>query len=228
MLTPEYLQAVSYTHLDVYKRQMYRTQRNYENVQRMLFNGIGEYDIPQIESIQFNNAEFIGFNYARNAKEPENKAVHFFLDDYQFTRVWTEPDRYIPMLQRFKYVLTPDFSLYTDFPKPLQIYNHYRKHWIGAYWQMYGINVIPTICWSDQKSFEWCFDGEPTQSVVAVSSVGTQNNKEKKRCFLDGYHEMVERLQPTQIIFYGRVPDECKKNIIHIKQFSEKWHDAEV
>ncbi len=192
-------------------------KRNYENVQRMLFNGIGEYDIPQIESIQFNNAEFIGFNYARNAKEPENKAVHFFLDDYQFTRVWTEPDRYIPMLQRFKYVLTPDFSLYTDFPKPLQIYNHYRKHWIGAYWQMYGINVIPTICWSDQKSFEWCFDGEPTQSVVAVSSVGTQNNKEKKRCFLDGYHEMVERLQPTQIIFYGRVPDECKKNIIHIK-----------
>ena len=208
--------------------KMYRTQRNYENVQRMLFNGIGEYDIPQIESIQFNNAEFIGFNYARNAKEPENKAVHFFLDDYQFTRVWTEPDRYIPMLQRFKYVLTPDFSLYTDFPKPLQIYNHYRKHWIGAYWQMYGINVIPTICWSDQKSFEWCFDGEPTQSVVAVSSVGTQNNKEKKRCFLDGYHEMVERLQPTQIIFYGRVPDECKKNIIHIKQFSEKWHEAEV
>ena len=207
--------------------KMYRTQRNYENVQRMLFNGIGEYDIPQIESIQFNNAEFIGFNYARNAKEPENKAVHFFLDDYQFTRVWTEPDRYIPMLQRFKYVLTPDFSLYTDFPKPLQIYNHYRKHWIGAYWQMYGINVIPTICWSDQKSFEWCFDGEPTQSVVAVSSVGTQNNKEKKRCFLDGYHEMVERLQPTQIIFYGRVPDECKKNIIHIKQFSEKWHEAE-
>ena len=208
--------------------KMYRTQRNYENVQRMLFNGIGEYDIPQIESIQFNNAEFIGFNYARNAKETENKAVHFFLDDYQFTRVWTEPDRYIPMLQRFKYVLTPDFSLYTDFPKPLQIYNHYRKHWIGAYLQMYGINLITTICWSDQKSFEWCFDGEPTQSVVAVSSVGTQNNKEKKRCFLDGYHEMVERLQPTQIIFYGRVPDECKKNIIHIKQFSEKWHEAEV
>ncbi len=207
---------------------MYRTQRNYENVQRMLFNGIGEYDIPQIESIQFNNAEFIGFNYARSAKNPEDKAVHFFLDDYQFNRVWTDPDRYIPMLQRFKYVLTPDFSLYTDFPKALQIYNHYRKHWLGAYWQMQGINIIPTICWSDQKSFEWCFDGEPTQSVVAVSSVGTQNNKEKKQCFLDGYHEMVGRLQPTQIIFYGRVPDECKENIIHIKQFSEKWHEAEV
>lgn len=207
---------------------MYRTQRNYENAQRMLFDGVGQYSTPAIEPTQFDNAEFIGFNYARSAKNPEDKAVHFFLDDYQFNRVWTDPDRYIPMLQRFKYVLTPDFSLYTDFPKALQIYNHYRKHWLGAYWQMYGINVIPTICWSDQKSFEWCFDGEPTQSVVAVSSVGTQNNKEKKQCFLDGYHEMVERLQPTQIIFYGRVPDECKENIIHIKQFSEKWHEAEV
>ena len=149
---------------------MYKEQRNYENVQRMLFDGVGRYDIPEIEPTQFNNAEFIGFNYAKSAKNPENKAVHFFLDDYQFTRVWTEPDRYISMLQRFKYVLTPDFSLYTDFPKSLQIYNHYRKHWLGAYWQMHGINVIPTICWSDRDSFEWCFDGEPTRSVVAVFS----------------------------------------------------------
>lgn len=162
---------------------MYRAQRNYENVQRMLFDGIGRYDIPELEPTQFDNAEFIGFNYAKSAKNCEDKAVHFFLDDYQFNRVWTDPDRYIPMLQKFKYVLTPDFSLYTDFPKPLQIYNHYRKHWLGAYWQMHGINVIPTICWSDRDSFEWCFDGEPTQSVVAVSSVGTQNGSEKKHGF---------------------------------------------
>ena len=194
----------------------------------MLFDGIGQYAIPEIEPTQFENAEFIGFNYAKSAKNPESKVVHFFLDDYQFTRVWTDPDRYIPMLQRFKYVLAPDFSLYTDFPKPLQIYNHYRKHWLGAYWQMLGINVIPTICWSNQESFEWCFDGEPTHSVVAISSVGTQNGTEKKQCFLDGYFEMIKRLEPTQIIFYGRVPDECKGNIVHIKQFTEKWNKAEV
>ena len=88
--------------------------------------------------------------------------------------------------------------------------------------------MIPTICWSNWDSFEWCFDGEPTQSVVAVSSVGTQNSTEKKQRFLEGYLEMVARLQPTQIIFYGRVPDECKGNIVHVKQFSEKWHEVEV
>ena len=207
---------------------MYKTKRNYENVQKILFDGVGQYNMPILESTQFDNAEFIGFNYASGANHPKNKAVHFFLDDYQFNRVWTDPDKYIPMLQKFKYVLTPDFSLYTDFPKALQIYNHYRKHWLGAYWRLHGINVIPTICWSDKDSFEWCFDGEPTQSVVAVSSVGTQNSEEKKQCFLDGYHEMEKRLRPSQVIFYGNVPEECKGNIIHIKQFDEKWNRAEV
>ena len=76
---------------------------------------------------------------------------------------------------------------------------------------MHGINVIPTICWSDQKSFEWCFDGEPTQSVVAVSSVGTQNNKEKKQCFLDGYHEMVERLQLHRLSFMAEYQMNARK-----------------
>lgn len=207
---------------------MYREQRNYENAQRMLFDGIGQYAIPEIEPTQFDNAEFVGFNYARGAKGAESKAVHFFLDDYQFTRVWTDPDRYIPMLQRFKYVLTPDFSLYTDFPKPLQIYNHYRKHWLGAYWQMHGINVIPTIGWSDRESFEWCFDGEPTHSVVAVSSVGTQVKKEARQQFLEGYLEMMERLHPEQIIFYGKVPEECKGNIVRVQAFSDKWNKVEV
>ena len=207
---------------------MYRAMRNYENIQRMKFDGVGEYGIPEIKPTQFDCADFIGFNYAKGAREPENKAVHFFLDDYQFNRVWNDPDRYIDLFRRFRYVLTPDFSLYTDFPKALQIYNHYRKHWLGAYWQLNGINVIPTVCWSDKESFEWCFDGEPTQSVVGVSSVGTQKSKDTKRKFLDGYFEMVDRLQPTQIIFYGNVPEECNGNIVRVKQFTDKWNEAEV
>lgn len=207
---------------------MYKQNRNYENIQKMMFDGVGKYNIPIIEATQYEGADFIGFNYAKSTKDTESKAVHFFLDDYQFNRVWTDTDKYIEMLKRFKYVLTPDFSLYTDFPKALQIYNHYRKHWLGAYWQEHGIRVIPTICWCDKESFEWCFDGEPTHSVVAISSVGTQNSKERKRKFLDGYFEMIDRLQPTQIIFYGSVPEECKGNIVRVKVFSEKWNQAEV
>lgn len=74
--------------------------------------------------------------YARGkCSNPEEKAVHFFLDDYQFDTLWRNPDRYVDKLSKFRYILTPDFSTYTDFPKVIQIYNHYRKHWIGAYLQ---------------------------------------------------------------------------------------------
>ena len=167
-----------------------------------------------------------GFNYAKTCKEPEKKGVHFFLDDYQFNRLWTDVDRYIPMLQKFRYVMSPDFSTYTDFPKAIQIYNHYRKHWVGAYLQEAGIQIIPTISWSTPDSFEWCFDGEPQGGVVAVSSLGVMNSKEKKELFLIGYEEMIRRICPDTIIFYGYVPDECMGNIVRVRAFTEKFNEV--
>lgn len=187
---------------------------------------MGVYQIPQIQATHYNSCEFIGFNYARSEKDKNNKGVHFFLDDYQFNRLWTNIDQYISLLSQFKYVLSPDFSMYTDFPKALQIYNHYRKHWIGAYLQEAGVNVIPTIAWSTPDSFEWCFDGEPKGGCVAVSSVGCMKSKKSKELFVLGYREMVKRLEPTQILFYGSVPDECIGNIVRVKQFSEKFKEA--
>ena len=205
----------------------YRNRRNYENLERRIFDGVGEYGIPQIEPVTYEGGcDWIGFNYAKTCKEPEKKGVHFFLDDYQFNRLWTDIDRYIPLLQRFRYVMSPDFSTYTDFPKTIQIYNHYRKHRVGAYLQEAGIQVIPTISWSTPDSFDWCFDGEPEGGTVAASSVGVMNSKEKKTLFLAGYEEMVRRLHPETIIFYGSVPDECKGKNVRVRAFMEKFKEA--
>lgn len=201
--------------------------KRYENLEKRIFDGIGEYGIPEIKPTTFESGcEFISFNYAKSCKNREDKGIHFFVDDYQFNRLWIRPDNYLSMLQDFRYVMTPDFSVYTDFPKVVQIYNHYRKHWIGAYLQEFDIDVIPTIAWSTPDSYDWCFDGEPTNSVVAVSSVGTQKNKEAKELFIQGYKEMIKRLEPETIIFYGKVPEECKENIVHIKAFYEKFNEA--
>ena len=122
----------------------------YENLNRLIFQGVGEYGIPRLEAEIFEgNCEFVGFNYARgNCQNPEEKAVHLFIADYQFVALWSKVERYVEKLRKFRYVLTPDFSTYTDFPKAIQIYNHYRKHWVGAYLQEYGCRVIPTISWS--------------------------------------------------------------------------------
>lgn len=202
---------------------MYRQEKNYENLQKRIFAGVGEYGIPQIYPAHYKECEWTGFNYARSEKNRAGKGVHFFLDDYQFNSVWKTPDKYLDMFRQFTHVMSPDFSTYTDFPKAIQIYNHYRKHWVGAYLQENGVNVIPTISWSTPDSFEWCFDGEPVGGAVAVSSVSAANSREKKVLFLAGYNAMIERLCPETVLFYGKVPDECQGNIIQIPPFHKRF-----
>lgn len=198
--------------------------RNYENVNKCHFKGTGKYDIPIIHPEKYEPCRFIGFNCAASCKKERDRiGIHFYLDDYQFLRVWNMIDYYLPMLRTFKFVMAPDFSIYLDYPLALQIYNHYRKHWIGAYLQHNGIRVIPTISWSDKSSYDWCFDGEPAGSVVSVSAIGTQMNKRSKELFLEGYREMMTRLRPQAILFYGAVPEECEGNIIKIKSYQEKF-----
>lgn len=149
---------------------MYRTERNYENLNKGIFPGAGRFDIPILRPELTTAENWISFNYAKGCEEPSEHGVHFFVDDYQFNRIWAHPDNYLGMMARFDTVCTPDFSTYTDFPRIIQIYNHYRKHWLGAYWQAHGIKVIPTISWSTPDSFAWCFDGEPVGGAVAVST----------------------------------------------------------
>lgn len=200
----------------------------YNNLNIMNFYGVGDYNIPPIfkNEIKFDN--FIGFNFAKTCKNPSENAIHFFLDDYQFERVWEMPSRYLNLLKKFQCVCSPDFSMYTDYPKAIQIFAHFKKHWLAAYWQRHGIKVIPTIGWSDKKSYEWCFDGEPKNATIAISSVGTQNNKKAKKLFLLGYEKMLEVLEPETIIFYGSIPQECRGNIVQIKAFHEKFIEARM
>ncbi len=158
---------------------------NFENLDKFSFAGVGKYNIPQINPVTtYPDGDFIPINYAKTEKFPETKNVHFFVDDYQFVRCWNQPDRYIPILQKFNSVCSPDFSTYTDMPVAMQIYNHYRKHWLAAYWQLHGMRVYPTISWSTQDSYDWCFDGEPVGGIVAVSCVGTQKSKKASGFFL--------------------------------------------
>lgn len=193
---------------------------NFENLDKRSFPGVGKYGIPQIEAVtEYPHGEFVPMNYAKTAKDKGDKIIHCFVDDYQFVRYWNHPDKYIPGLSQFKAVCAPDFSTYTDMPLAMQIYNHYRKHWLAAYWQTQGLTVYSTISWSTPQSYEWCFDGEPEGGIVAVSSVGTQNNAEGKRLFLQGYEEMMKRLSPTFVIFYGKVPEECDWNVIRVEAY---------
>lgn len=54
---------------------MYKQQRNYENINKRLFEGIGEYQIPEIKATHYDFCEFIGFNAAKMQKDRTNFEV---------------------------------------------------------------------------------------------------------------------------------------------------------
>ena len=210
------------------------TQKKVEgilNLGKANFDGVGKYDIPQLEPISEkeigNIDEWIGFNYVLSDKAPEGKAVHFFLDDYQFQRLWNNPEKYIDKLLQYEAVLTPDFSPYGDMPMATQIFNHYRKHWVGKLLQEYGVKVIPTIRASrDERSFEWYLDGEPSGGVVCISSMWTAD-KEAKEYFMKEFDTMVKTLKPTKVYVYGNEVDGLKfKNIEYIRPFTRARFDG--
>lgn len=190
---------------------MYVQKVNNENLNKRVFDrNTGPFDIPfikpeMVRPEELDQTEFISFNYVKTETHPEDKGVHFYLDDYQFQRVWNNIDKYVPMLRRFRFVLSPDFSTFTDWPTAVNIYNHYRKHWVGAYLQEWGVRVIPSISWAKDTdgSYGWCFDGEPIGSVVSVSSVGCCSNMESIDLFQKGFDAMYQQLKPQTVLFFG-------------------------
>ena len=185
------------------------------------YEGAGIYNIPQLDAVEKCDAlNWMGFAYCladRKSLEKKSKTgVHFFLTDGQFERCWKDPTRYGTMLSAYNCVMSPDFSLYSSFPKAMQIWNHYRKHWIARYWQDMGLTVIPTIAWSDEESFEWCFDGEPKNSIVAVSNIGCVRSLKNHEKFMRGYEEMIKRLEPTLVLCYAHKMYNYPGNIKYI------------
>ena len=187
---------------------------------------------PELEPVDARPAKLIGFNYARSLTGDHSlDCLHFFLDDYQFERVWLRPFDYVSTLRKFGCVLTPDFSLYTDMPVPMRIWNMYRSRVLGAWWQRLGLTVIPTLQWSDGRTRDWDFDGLPENSTVAVSTVGVRSSKEATRLWLDGFRRAMAALRPNRVLMYGRpvggfVPPEGVEIVHYANSVTERMEES--
>ena len=162
----------------------------------------GFYQMPIIKNDNYIPKDIIGFNYAKTNKE-KNVGIHFYLDDYQFERIWNNPQEYIEILKQYECIFSPDFSLYMDMPIAMKIWNIYRSRLIGQYYQEQGIKVIPTLSWAEKETFKFCFDGIPKESIVSISTIGVKRNKEALKIWKNGVDELIKRIKPSAILIYG-------------------------
>lgn len=188
---------------DLFKEnERHRTNDTY-NLRIMDNENVSDFwQMPIIKNDNFIPSKLIGFNYAKTSKE-KNVGIHFYLDDYQFERLWNNPEEYIDILKQYECILSPDFSLYMDMPMPMKIWNIYRSRLIGQYYQSQEIKVIPTLSWAEEETFEFCFEGIPKGSIVSISTIGVKKNKEALKIWKTGVDELIKRIEPSTILIYG-------------------------
>lgn len=153
---------------------------------------------------------------------PGEVGLHFFLDDYRFERVWNNPHRGLGAVSGYCCALTPDFSIYADWPEALQLWNVYRSRWIGAWWQSRGVEVIPTVSWAGPETWKFCFLGIPRGSVVAVSTVGVIRSADAREAYVAGFRAMVRHLAPALVLVYGRPVREVEA-LAEIRYYQTRW-----
>lgn len=163
---------------------------------------IGKFDMPKLYPTIYTPKELIGF--ANINKADSESCIHFYQDDYQFERIWNRPMLYVDKIKEYDCALTPDFSLYSDMPIAMMIWNIYRSRLIGQIMQRNGLTVIPTVSWADSRSFDFCFDGLPQQSTLSVSTIGVHRSKKRTKLWQDGVEEMLQRLKPAELLIYGQ------------------------
>lgn len=163
------------------------------------------YGFPELFPVKkpVNCDKWIDFETARTKRDTSCAGLHFFIDDYKFQCLWNSPKRYIDFLARRQCVVMPDFSMYTNFPLALQIYNKYRNHWLAAYYSINGVRIIPCVLCNRVITFPWLLSGLPENSVVAISDIGVGRG-EDRRLFEDTYNVMHDKLRPIQILYFTR------------------------
>lgn len=186
------------------------------------FKTIGKYGMPLIKKQDIDLDKIELWNYTKTKlrdDDNKHKTIHFFTYDWLFENVYEKPEIAMEKLSQYYAILSPEFSLYWDMPKALQIYSTFKNRWCGAFFQKHGMRVIPTVCCAGSESYDFCFDGIEQGSVVAIS---TYCREEYKKEFMKSYNKMLEMVKPSAIICYGTPFDEMKGNIKVIDPFNKE------
>ena len=185
---------------------------------------VGKYKMPKIAATQALPSNVISFTELGTVHNRQNCWVDHFVDDVYFNYAWNNLDKKLPIYKEFAGVIGFDWSLDNEFQPGLNIWHCTKCRNADYYMQQHGVEVIPVAAWLDPESFDWCLDGLPINSSIAVSTNGCLSEKESLKCFIDGVEIVQERLDPSHLIVCGKPVKELDhySNIFYYPNFSER------
>ena len=187
----------------------------------------GKYRMPVLKPNNYIPRNVYSFTERSTVKRPGSYWLDFFVDDIRFECLWNCPQRYFKQLRNFEGIIAPDFSLLPDMPVGQIIWNCTRSRIMTYYLQQHGFSVIPVASWSCTEDFDWCFDGLPKNSSIALTANGCKKSSYAKRTFLAGIDALQKTKKPSAIIICGKHIDELEKydNIIYYPNLSQRWKE---
>lgn len=188
-------------------------------------NGFPE--LLPVNCVPEDTVDFSG-SFSKKIKRHRNLNVNFYTDDQKFIRLENNPDKYIEHLKCFHSLCGLDFSIDTQMPLVMQMYNKYRSMALDWYLTVRGITVIPSVSITPYKGREWLLEGVPNNSTICCSSIGRIRRKSAREEFCKGFYEMCEILTPLRVIIVGIIPDELNASveIINLKNRCQKMRES--
>lgn len=190
---------------------------------------VGKFKFPQLRQTNYvPDAEVLPFNYLHSTN-PRDFWYHCFVDDAQFSRIYRNPWKYIGWIKKTRGFIGTDFSMYRNDDEDNLIENCRINRSIGYALQKENVPFIPTAGFAGESTWEWCFDGLPTNSTVAVTTNCLNRDPEAHRLFVGGINALIEQISPTTIVVCGRCPDWLNKKypmikIVPILSYSQRWY----
>lgn len=214
-----------------YRSRIYRVSKMH------ITNGlktVGKFDMPVVNPYSGTPPEslipFSRRNEIRKRSLSLMLGLHFYINDPQFICVQNAPDKYVEMFKRFHCVIGLDFSQYANMSYTLRLENNYWSKVFTVYYQNKGVPMVPNVTWSLPDSYEYCFDGHPKNSIIAINSTAIKQHDASIYLWRKGYEEALKRLQPSLILRYGDLmPGENEEiSVYYDNEYLNSWLKAQI
>lgn len=168
-------------------------------------------EIPRLEPHEYIEVPTGAIPFSkRNKQVDEGQMLVFYEKDIAFREFVSVPQKFAEEVKRFKFISTPDCSLYRDMPLIFQLANIAVSRSVGYFYQESGKYVVPNVRWGDERTYTDimfevppAFAGIPKHDIVTIGSYGCCQSKEDKYYLCHGLDAMLDYLMPEAVIVYG-------------------------
>jgi len=176
-------------------------------------------ELPPIENpssflirCPLDGADWEKLSWSRFGSGGVSSARHCFVDDWRLEHLWRRHGQGLAKAICIGIMTAPDFTIETDFPIELAIYQVYRANLLAHYWMLNGVITVPVLQWGNPSTFHLSRNYIGPGSVVAVRGPG--KGKKELANWISGAEYMQAFLSPSLVLHFGRKVPNVWKNTL--------------